>query len=367
MSKIYIFGSKDDALEILGWLSEEGGIAAWEVAAIVDFFSSAGGTKQLLSGVPMVAAVDIMNRLSPEDIIIVAEEGSDEIIETLFSREIFNVYDGNAVIRNRSIAQRFLTVGEALYMGPTKPAHLDPDRINSRRYFATALKPGAVPRSTLFVVNSMPKSGTIWMMAMLEAVMGVRAEQNIILSHVRDIEMQWSKRNLHGGMALVRDIRDVVVSWFHHLIRADLQCGFSPPRYPDHKAFYFDYFLGQIFGSDRYYHGDLAKWLDFIGLNSIPVVKYEELITDAHSCLRKVMTFWKVDVTDQLLTDVARDFRFDNMKMTVAGRRGLIADMLNEGHLRRGHIGAWKEELPAEVVKDISWRFREYQSRLRYT
>jgi hypothetical protein len=41
--------------------------------------------------------------------------------------------------------------------------------------------------------------------------------------------------------------------------------------------------------------------------------------------------------------------------------------MLNEGHLRRGRIGAWKEELPAEVVKDISWRFREYQSRLRYT
>jgi hypothetical protein len=36
------------------------------------------------------------------------------------------------------------------------------------------------------------------------------------------------------------------------------------------------------------------------------------------------------------------------------------------GHLRRGVVGSWRDELPAAVQDDIASRFGEYQSRGGY-
>ncbi|MEJ2646349.1 MAG: sulfotransferase domain-containing protein [Gammaproteobacteria bacterium] len=366
MAAIYIFGSPSSAQQILAWLSESGGIASAHVAAIADPKSSVGDPARRRCGVPVLAVAQVIGRLTSDDIVIVTDGDVDGIIDALFRRDFFNIYDGGAVIRDRRVEQRFLTIGESLHIGPSKPAHLDPDYLNSRRYFADPLVPGTIPCSKLFVVNSMPKSGTVWMMAMVAELLGVNVDRQIILSHVRDIENDWRKRTVHGALALVRDMRDVVVSWYHHVQRSDLQGGFAQPRYADPEVFYFDYFIGQIFGNARFYHGDLAKWLDFVGLNSIPVVRYEDLIADAGSCLGRVMTFWKVEASNRKLEDTVRDYRFDAMPKTVADHGGMIAERLSAGHLHRGRVGAWQEELPARVLADIERRFHEYQKRLRY-
>nr|WP_305907524.1 sulfotransferase domain-containing protein [Methylomarinum sp. Ch1-1]MDP4520285.1 sulfotransferase domain-containing protein [Methylomarinum sp. Ch1-1] len=204
------------------------------------------------------------------------------------------------------------------------------------------------------------------MMAMLERVLGVRANQQITLSHLRDIEVDWPKPNNHGAVVLVRDMRDVVVSWFHHLSRVDLQNGFSSPRYPNVEDFYFEHFIAQLFGSSRYYFGELEKWLDFVGANSFPVIKYEDLVSDTSASLRKVMNFWKISVPDQALFDIAQEHSFGNMQKNFFDQEGFVADMLKTGHLRSGRVGAWEEEMPTRVAEDINRRFFGYQRRLQY-
>ena len=366
MQRIYIFGSGHRAQCVLTWLSRDVNISRDEISAIIDYPESLNSTETELFGVPVIAYKDIKHQLSEKDIIIVASKLLNEAVGELFKNNIYNLFDGDVIIRRESAAQRFLSVASDLYIGPSTPANCEPDCNNYIRYSAEPLKANKVPPHKLFIVNSMPKSGTFWMIAMLEGVLGVKAKQQVTLSHIRDIETDWTKQNNHGAVALVRDMRDVVVSWFHHLNRADLQSGFSSPRYPNIEEFYFDHFIGQIFGNDRYYFGEFEKWLDFVGANSFPVIKYEDLVVDTQSSLRKVMNFWKVSVSDQSLEEVARNYSFSNIQDTLSGRSGFVSDVLKAGHMRHGRVGSWEKELPAKVAKDINQRFLEYQRRLKY-
>jgi hypothetical protein len=161
-------------------------------------------------------------------------------------------------------------------------------------------------------------------------------------------------------------MRDVVVSWFHHLSRSDREVGFSGPRYPSMEEFYFEHFIGQIFDNPRYYGGDLERWLNFACAHGFPIVKYEDVIADAQSALRKIMNFWKIEVAGDAFREVARDYAFSNMQETLAGRSGYISDVLNAGHMRLGRPGSWKHELSDELVEDIDRRFSGYQRRLKY-
>lgn len=366
MSKIYIFGSGNRARVILDWLLRDGGIGNEEITAITDYSDALKDSERELLGVPIVPFESVEHKLSSKDIVIIASQEINEAVESLFQNDFYNVFDGTVIIDRYSIDQRFLNIAEELYIGPTRPTQLDPDHRKYRRYSAPILDTNNIPRHKLFMVNSMPKSGTVWMMAMIEAILNIKAHQQIILSHVQEIENQWAKQNLHGGVVLVRDMRDIAVSWFHHLCRSDLQNGFCSPRYPDIESFYYEHFIGQVFGCDRYYFGDLEKWLDFVCINNIPIVKYEELIEDTQSCLKKIMTFWKVRIEENTLREVAQNYRFENIKNTLADRQGYISDIVKSGHMRHGTPGSWKEEMPAEIAYDINKRFLEYQRRLGY-
>lgn len=366
MPNIYIFGSRDRAEIILEWLSRDAAIGRGEIAAIVNYPDSPDNSVIECSGVPLMTYSSIKERLHRDDILIVASENFEETVAELLSNDFDNVFDGDLVIRQESTAQKFMRIASDLYIGPTTPPRHTTDENNYLRYTAEPLEANKIPRHELFIVNSMPKSGTIWMMAMIEAVLGVQAKRQITLSHVHDIETDWVKRNNHGTVVLVRDMRDVVVSWFHHTIRSDLQSGFTAARYPSIEEFYFDHLIGQIFGSARYYYGRFEKWLDFAGANSLPLVRYEDLLCDTQASLRKIMNFWKISVSDQALARVAQDYSFSKMQDTVANRDGYVVDMLNEGHMRKGKTGSWEDELPDSVADDINQRFYDYQRRLRY-
>jgi hypothetical protein len=212
----------------------------------------------------------------------------------------------------------------------------------------------------------MPKSGSVWMIGLLEDLLGAESGHRVVLSHVMDIETDLVRSNLHGVVVLVRDMRDVVVSWFHHVARLDMQNGFAVPRYPTIEEFYFDHFIGAIFASPRYGYGNFEQWLDLAGLHGFPVIRYEQLVDDAASALARVMNFWKLHVPAAELDRVVRDCTFENMRVTHGPRSTFVGEMLRAGHLRRGKVGAWQEELPGPIAQDVNTRFAHYQSRLGY-
>jgi len=350
----------------LNWLSNSGGISSDEVTAIVEYSERERGAQDDTFNVPIVSFDRVKTTLTEQDIVIVASELFDETVGELFSCGVRNIFNGDLIVQRQSPAQRFLSLAADLYLGPGTPAPFDPDRDDFDRYTSEPIEAHNIPKHKLFVVNSMPKSGTLWMMAMLEGLLGVKAKEQITLSHVRDIETDWPKRNNHGAVTLVRDLRDVVVSWFHHMCRSDLQNGFASPRYPTIEEFYFEYFIGELAANPRYYSGDLGRWLDFVSKQTFPIVKYESLVVDTQSALRKVMNFWKVTTSDRLLAEVVRNYSFANMRRTVSTQTGYVSDALAAGHMRLGKTGSWENELPAEIADDINQRFSCYQTRLRY-
>lgn len=373
MPGIYVFGPPDAARSMLEWLSRNGFPASEEedgegVRAIV----LAGQRKRppppddRVAGIPLRSLAEIRGRLGDDDVVIVAGPDVDTQVAELFACGLFNVYDGVALRRLTSPVRRFLKMAAHCFVGPNAPETSESARSEFLRYSSAPIEPRDIPGHWLFVVNSMPKAGSVWLIAMLEQLLGVKARERITLSHVRDIETDWPKPNCHGAVVLVRDLRDVVVSWFHHVQRSDLQNGFAAPRYATLDAFYAEYFLGQLYGSDRYYSGDLERWLNRVGALSFPLVRYEDMLRDTAAALRKIMTSWKLDVTDAALRAAARDYTFDRMRATVAGRDGYVAESVESGHLRAGRAGNWESELPAAIARDVDRRFRAYQRRLGY-
>jgi hypothetical protein len=365
MMKLHLCAGGDIA-GVLEWLESECRIAPQDLATTIAYPAPDGTVPVAIPGVPAIAMHDAGTRVGADDAVIVAGADFSRAVGELLGMGIRGLYNGNEMIRRRSASRRFIAAAASLYVGPTAPLAEMSLTHAAARFAVEPIVARQVPPHSLFIVNSMPKSGTVWMTAMLEDLLGVRAQEQITISHVADIEEDWNKENNHGAVTLVRDMRDVVVSWFHHAGKADLALGFPAPRYPDVAAFYYEFFIGTIFATKRFYFGDLERWLNLISAHYIPIVRYEDMAADASACLRKVMTFWRVEASPEIVHQVVADHAFASMAGTAVGRRGFVGDMVRQGHLRRGRPGGWRDELPEAVAVDIARRFAAYQQRFGY-
>jgi len=366
MTKLHLCASGDSVQGVCDWLGAECRILPQDLATTIAYPGPLCPVDERVRDVPAIAVHEAASRVGPEDVVIVAGPDFQRAVGDLLAMGIRNIYNGNEMIRRRAPGRRFVEMASDLYIGPTAPPR-DASAVDAAGRFAVEpIEARCVPRDKLFIINSMPKSGTVWMTAMLEALLHVQAREQITVSHVADLEDDWNKENNHGALTLVRDLRDVVVSWFHDAARRDRALGFAGPRYPDIAAFYHEFFIGTILGTRRYYFGDLERWLNLVSAHYIPLIRYEDLVADSSACLRKVMTFWRVEVSTAVLEQVARDHAFASMAANLEGRRGFVAEMVSQGHLRLGQPGSWREEMPGDIARDVDQRFAGYQRRLGY-
>jgi hypothetical protein len=366
MTRLHLCASGDSVHGVLEWLVAECRIQPADLATTIAYPKPDGRVPEILAGVPAVTLHDAASRVAADDAVIVAGPDLARTVGDLLALGIRNLYNGNEMIRRRGTARRFAEAAASLYIGPTTPTGEGRPAYPAGRFASDPIDARQVPPHKLFIVNSLPKAGTVWMTAMLEALLGVRAQEQITVSHVADLEDDWNKENNHGVVTLVRDVRDVVVSWFHDVRRADRALGFAAPRYPDVTSFYHEYFLGTILGTKRFYFGDLERWLNLVTAHAIPLVKYEDMVANPEACLRKVLTFWRVEASAEAVQQVVRDHTFASMAERAHERTGFVGDMLRQGHLRRGECGGWRTELPEAVARDVSDRFASYQRRLGY-
>jgi hypothetical protein len=252
------------------------------------------------------------------------------------------------------------------YVPPGETDGRDREEADFVRYVAPPMSLADLGSRFRVTVNSVPKSGTVWMAAMLAHLLGLDVDRQVVLTHVNDIRAGRLDPDLQGTVVVVRDLRDVVVSWHHELVRSDARCGFPGPRYPTAEAFYFEHFIGLVRSSPRYAHGRLEEWLDYVTGRGYPLVRYEDMMADPSAALGKVLRFWKIDVPAEAIVETAAAHAFARMPATVARTPGFVRRMVQAGHLRRGVVGSWRDELPAAVQDDIASRFGEYQSRGGY-
>lgn len=239
------------------------------------------------------------------------------------------------------------------------------DDIEYRLYTSENIKGADIPAESCFVINSMPKSGTVWMAAMLEHLLHLSAGENLFIGHVADIKQDYGKPHLRGTVALVRNIEDVILSWFGHLQSADIASGYCAPRYQDVEEFYFLHFLGQLNAKARYWHGDLVAWLDFLAARSIPILKFEDLRSSPEQALGKVLNHWKISCEEPHIASVIQRCSRENISTTLAGSSGVVADLYLRDHLHHSRRVAGIQ-LTKRIKSDIEKRFREYKERLDY-
>lgn len=364
MMGLHLYADGHTAPLLADWLSGTCGICASDVTSCISLQpDKALHAFTVRHGIGLIENIE---KVPADDAILVAGADLDQRIARLFQSGRSNLYNGNAAIEGASAARRFAACAQSLFVGPVPAVGLDPGAREAARFNTGSLKAQDIPRHKLFIVNSMPKSGTLWMAGLLERALGVKTGEQIVISHVADIEVDWGKYNNHGAVALVRDLRDVVVSWFHNAIRTDLELGYRTPRYPDLHSFYREFFLATIKTSDRYYRGDLVHWIDKCCASYVPLVRYEDMHEAPLAALEKVLNAWRIDYEAKEAEKACHDMSFQTLRQANHEDGGYLGTMFRAGHLRRGEPGAWRSELPADIARDIDQRFSDYQTRLGY-
>ncbi|WP_186378734.1 sulfotransferase domain-containing protein [Sphingobium sp. B2] len=364
--KLHLFANIAAVQPLLDWLQSQCGIGADGIGHMIHADDEHVAMTARFPSAQLQAAGTLPGNIAADDAIIVAGEDIAAKIAFLFNLGLTHVYDGNLAMKCEDPVRRLQSVARQTFVGSIPPTQFDPGASDALRFHREAIRSGQVGRHLLFIVNSLPKSGSMWLAGMLAHAMGLQSADQMVVSHVADIESDAAKWNVHGAVVLVRDMRDVVVSWYHDVQRNDLRSGFAVPRYADLDSFYREFFLGTMRSSDRYYRGDILSWVDRACASYVPLIRYEDMLADPARAVGRILNAWRVDHGPEQIVAACSAWNADSMRASPPQDGDRISLAFGAGHLRRGVSGAWKDELPAAIARDIEVRFRDYQERLGY-
>lgn len=218
------------------------------------------------------------------------------------------------------------------------------------------------------VVFGLPKSGNVWVMSLLADCFdlpsvapwtkeGLSHAGSTIL-HTPFSNMILYRRDFLFGVYLIRDIRDVITSFFHYSQtdfyreNADRSC-----YYNDIESFYFDYFLSKLV--PRY------NWLEHAEAyvsRGVPLLRYENLFDDPTRELQQLFKRWGLVVAEGKIEESVGKNSFTSLKE--AGKQAFVK--VPSTHFRRGGYGHYAECLTSRVLDDIQERFGGYLKRWGY-
>jgi hypothetical protein len=221
------------------------------------------------------------------------------------------------------------------------------------------------------LVNGSPKTGTTWMLKMVESLPGYHTVGNFDgeISRYRDVQPgevvhghDWYTPELAEILAgsdvrailMVRDPRDQLVSRVFHILRVT-----SHAWHQDLKSLSLDdALLLLIEGRDdqglpgmRTMIELTQSWL--VGAADVVCIRYEELLAETDREFRRVLKHLRISAPDSLVQSIVSRNQFERMtngrKFWKQGRKQGQADP--NSHFRKGITGDWKNHLKAIHVQ----------------
>jgi len=214
----------------------------------------------------------------------------------------------------------------------------------------------------VFIVGY-PKSGNTWMQNLVSGVVyGIEpqyAPDKLIQELVPDVHYKLYYKRFRDPMFfkshylprpeyrrvvyLLRDGRDVMVSYFHHLVALK-------NKEVDLMSMVRD-------GIDHPFakwHEHVEAWLSNPYNADLIIIKYEDLIKDTVNQLQRFCKFVNLQRSLDLIERVVRGASFENMrkKEKVFGGDNPIWPR-DKPFVRRGKIGSYKDEMPEEVLEEF--------------
>lgn len=257
--------------------------------------------------------------------------------------------------------------------------------ISGRARFRRSIRP-----SDVFIVT-FPKSGTNWVGFLLALVAADRAtgsKTDITLEESSDW-VQGVNEEHFGGRPLpedprlgeprvfkihapydpvfprviyvVRDPRDVMVSYYYHNRRKKLEFEIAIDEY--------------VARNDTWpcdWGDHVAGWLSRAGGDDVLFIRYEDLKEDTLASFRRIVDFCGLVLSDEQLNDYIERSSFDRMRKAEEAARQLEAAAgVSEARddirfMRRGVVGDWETELSAESVRLIEERYGGLMASLGY-
>lgn len=218
-------------------------------------------------------------------------------------------------------------------------------------------------------VIGLPKSGNVWLASLisdclnlpLAAPWGERSKKGVCLFHDPLNYRVAVRSDIVRAVYLMRDLRDVVVSFYHFTQTEYFQNNIDARAFDsDIKSFYYNYFLTKAI--PRYKWFDHAEKYVSAGL---PVVRYEDLWDATGKELGKIFSAWQIEVSEEKIVETVEKNHISNLKEK--GKDIWENKQLPQTHFRKGGYGKYKKALPDQVLDDINQRFGNIMVRWGYT
>jgi hypothetical protein len=215
------------------------------------------------------------------------------------------------------------------------------------------------------VVFGLPKSGNVWMQSLLQDYFELPSIDPILEVEKRGVgtchwafrDEFWQRADLLHGVCIVRDVRDVVASFFHYAQTDAYRKARPEFDYPDIDSFYYEYFLPRMVTTYRWHQHSQ----EYAALG-VPIVRYERLFAAPQAEFTRLISRWGLPVNEERIRAVIERNSLAELKK--GGKT--LHSYFPPTHFRRGGSGNYRQELPPYIIADIEERFREFLVRWGY-
>ncbi len=215
------------------------------------------------------------------------------------------------------------------------------------------------------VVFGFPKSGNVWMKSLLVDYFGLPPVEPMLdiekpgigITHYPFGPEYCDRQDFLHGVCIIRDVRDVVVSFFKYSQTEAFRAARPEFHFDDIVSFYFDWFLSRPVPAYKLksHSKDLARL-------GIPIVRYEKLRENTVGELRRLLLRWGLPVDEAKLQAAVDANQLEKLKKQ--GKS--LEKMMAPTHFRSGSVGGYREHLPDIVLNDIETRFASVLRRWGY-
>jgi hypothetical protein len=246
--------------------------------------------------------------------------------------------------------------------GIISPVFLEPDSVN---VFTERRKLEDVPHGKI-VIFGLQKAGNTWLHSLLADTFGLPylfylsevATRGVLSTHLPFSDEIKYRHDFVHAVCLIRDLRDMVVSYFHYMQTESYQNDIPYAKYPDIETFYYDWFLSRLVPAHRFH----TYWEEYAE-RGVPILRYERLRKDTKAELIRLFERWSQPYDEAKLDEAIESNQINNLK--AAGKQmGNVR--IATTHFRSGVAGGYASELPPKILADIEERFRPVLKRWGY-
>ena len=183
-----------------------------------------------------------------------------------------------------------------------------------------------------------------------------------IMTHLPADVIPWNDKAKY--LVVVRNPKDVVVSFYHHTRGLDLNYKFLDGLFDD----FFDLFIGGQ-GEFGDYFAHVNSWLAKRDRKNVMMITFEYIKSNPEEAITKIANFMdhkyglRIKSDPNYLKKIVEQSSFSFMKQKYSGKPPGISSDPNFSFIRKGIVNDWKNIFTKEQNERLTARFKEEASK----